>query len=179
MQIISRVTLLIAVAFLVMFASCDQTQAPANSPEPAASEAPKNPLVGVWSVTERASAGESAEPAAQGSVYIFTDGYYSIVEVPGKDPRQNSATSWEPTDAEKVAQHETLIVNTGTYSLDGDTVTFKPMVAKIPEFVGGEAVSKFKVEGGELTLESQSLKDSGGKSPEGFTTGTTKLKRLE
>lgn len=174
-----RLICIAALALLLTVASCDQSQAPTEPTTPAEPAAQKNPLVGVWSVTERSEGGEgSTFSPAQPGLFIFTDGYYSAVHVVSNEARANSKKSFEPTDEEKVAQYNSIIVNTGTYSVDGDVITYKPMVAKSPEFVGGESKSKFKVEGDVLTIEVQSVTAASGGSPSDVS-GSIKLKRLE
>lgn len=173
----NRFKILILLSLLILISSCDQSLTPEKPTEQAA---PKNPLVGVWSVTERTTGGEEPEtisPARPG-LYIFTEGHYSAVYVPGKDARKSSAKSFEPTDEEKVAQHDSLIVNTGTYSVEGDVITFKPIVAKIPEFMGGEAKSRFEIKDEVLTLEILSVRSADG-SELANAGGKTKLKKIE
>jgi hypothetical protein len=91
------------------------------------------------------------EPSQPG-LYIFADGHYSAVYAPGTDPRIKSEVSFQPTQEETVAQYETIIVNTGTYEISGSMVTFRPIIAKSPGFVGGHQTSTFRVDGDTLVL---------------------------
>ena len=67
-----------------------------------------------------------------------------------------------------VAQYETIIVNTGTYEISGSTVTFRPIIAKSPGFVGGHQMSTFRVDGDTLVLTASMLVSVDGVSPSDF-----------
>ena len=100
--------------------------------------------------------GPTIDPAQPG-LFIFTDRYYSAVYSLGAEPRPLSAAGFTPTPEEKVAQYDTIIVNTGTYEASGSTITFRPMVAKSPEFIGGHSTMDFQINGDVLTLTVQSV----------------------
>ena len=164
----------VALVVLVITASCGQAPAPA---EPTA---PANPLHGVWSMTTMTPGGGGAtiDPSQPG-LFIFTEGYYSAVYSPGADPRPLSAAGFNPTSEEKVAQYDTIIVNTGTYEASGSTITFRPMVAKSPEFIGGHSIMDYQINGDTLTLSVTSTVDADGVSPpDGFEPSMT-LRRLQ
>ncbi len=137
---------------LVTAASCGQAPAPV---EPSA---PVNPLLGAWSMTTMTPAGgEATIDPSQPGLFIFTEGHYSAVYSLGADPRPLSAVEFTPTAEEKTAQYDTIIVNTGTYEASDTTITFRPMVAKSPEFIGGHTTMDFQITGDVLTLTVQSL----------------------
>ncbi len=140
---------------------------------------PANELVGVWSLTavDPGDGSPVIEPSQPG-LYIFADGYYSAVYAPGTDLRINSEVSFQPTPEEMVAQYETIIVNTGTYEISGSTVTFRPVIAKSPAFVGGHQMSTFRVEGNTLLLTQDMLVSVDGVSPPDFA-GSLTLVRVE
>ena len=164
----------VALVVLVITASCGQAPAPA---EPTA---PANPLHGVWSMTTMTPGGGGAtiDPSQPG-LFIFTEGYYSAVYLPGADPRPLSAAGFNPTSEEKVAQYDTIIVNTGTYEASGSTITFRPMVAKSPGFIGGHSTMDYQINGDTLTLSVTSTVAADGASPpDGFETSMT-LRRLQ
>lgn len=140
---------------------------------------PANELVGVWSLTAvDPGDGSSLIQPSQPGLYIFADRYYSAVFAPGADPRIKSAISFQPTTEEMVAQYETIIVNAGTYEISGSTVTFRPVIAKSPGFVGGYQVSTFRVEGDTLVLVADTLVSVDGVSPPDFG-GSLTLVRVE
>ncbi len=142
----------IGVGCLAVLAGCQATPA-SDAPAAAANE-----LVGVWSVVA-VDPGDGAaiiSPSQPGQ-YIFAAGHYSAVFAPGAEPRVKSAQSFQPTSDEMVAQYTSIIVNAGTYEISGSTVTFRPMIAKSPGFVGGYQTSGFRVSGDTLVLTDQAV----------------------
>ena len=83
-----------------------------------------------------------------------------------------------PTPEEMVAQYESIIVNTGTYEITGSTVTFRPVIAKSPGFVGGQATAELQITGDALTLTFQSIVSADGTSPPRVERSMT-LRRVE
>ena len=141
--------------------------------------APTNPLHGVWSMTAITDDdGAMIEPSQPG-LFIFTEGYYSAVYSLGADLRMLSATAFVPTTDEMLAQYQTIIVNTGTYDVTGSTITYRPRVAKSPEFVGGHSTMDYVIEGDVLTLSTTSVVSVDGVSPPEGIAGTIRLRRLE
>ena len=150
-----RLRNLFAVVTLLGIVACNQ----APSSEPA------SPLHGVWSMTASDPGdGTAVIDPSQPGIYIFAEGYYSGVYAPLAELRVPSEVPFQPTSEEMVAQHESIIVNTGTYETVGSTVTFRPIIAKSPGFVGGSSTSTFTVEGNTLTLESLTVESSDGVS---------------
>ena len=158
---------------ILLTVSCQQTP----SSEPAA---PSNDLVGVWSLTavDPGDGSPLIDPSQPG-LYIFKAGYYSAVFAPGTEPRIKSEVSFQPTPEEMVAQYESIIVNTGTYEIDGSTVTFRPIIAKSPGFVGGYQTSTFRVDGDTLVLSDDTLVSVDGSSPGDFVGDSLTLVRVE
>ena len=157
---------------LIATVSCDQ----APPPDPAA---PANPLQGVWSLTTSDPGdGSTAIDPSQPGLYIFAEGYYSAVYAPGAAPRMPSEITFQPTPEEMVAQHESIIVNTGTYEISGSIVTFRPIIAKSPGFVGGQATSEFRIDGDALTLTGRTVVGADGTSAPNVT-GSLTLRRVE
>ncbi len=146
---------------LIITLACGQ----APPPPPPAPVAPVNPLQGVWSQTAvDPGDGSPVIDPAQPGLYIFVEGYYSAVFATGADPRVPAEIAFQPTPEEMVAQHESIIVNTGTYEISGSTVTFRPIIAKSPGFVGGESMAGFQIDGDELTLTTQTVVAADGTS---------------
>ncbi len=165
----------VALVVLMNIASCGQAQ---DQAEPTV---PTNLLHGVWSMTAMTPGGGGAtiDPSQPG-LFIFTEGYYSAVRSLGADPRPLSATGFNATSEEKVAQYDTIIVNTGTYEASGSTITFRPMVAKSPEFVGGHSTTDFQINGDVLTLTVQSVVAADGvSSPPDELAPSMTLRRIE
>ncbi len=172
MQLRSRVVpAAIALVTLVTIASCGQAPAPAE---------PANPLDGVWSMSAMTpGAGGATIDPSQPGLFIFTEGHYSAVYSLGAEPRPLAAAGFNPTSEEKVAQYDTIIVNTGSYEVSGSTITFRPMVAKSPEFVGGQSTMDFQIDGDVLTLTQQSVVAADGVSTPDTPGSSMMLRRIE
>lgn len=154
---------------LVVTAACGQAAEPAPS---------TNPLHGVWSVTAvDPGDGSPVISPSQPGLYIFAEGYYSAVYAPRAEPRVPSAIAFQPTLEERAAQHETIIVNTGTYEVSGSTITYRPIIAKSPAFVGGHATAEFTIDGDTLTLLEKTVVDAAGTSAPNVG-GALTLRRL-
>jgi len=146
----------------------------------------KPPVEGVWKVAEvqvigGANPGTNSSP--QPSLYIFTRGHYSIMSVNGDQPRtatpgQGRGRGQAPlTDADKIALYDhwsPFTANSGTYTITGNTLMTKALVAKNQGVMDGAPQAReFKIEGGTLWLIAK---------PAAGQTGAetrTKLTRLE
>ncbi|HYS27604.1 MAG TPA: hypothetical protein VEP46_18470 [Vicinamibacterales bacterium] len=103
--------------------------------------APGNPLVGAWKV-------DSAQPG----LYVFARQHYSFARVQG-EPLPEYPSNDKATDAQKVAVFNTLYLNTGTYTVTGNTLATKAMVAKSKFAIGGAGNQyEFAIAGNSLTL---------------------------
>jgi len=142
--------------------------------------APVHPLHGVWSTIKMTAGGggETTDPTQPG-LFIFTADHYSAVYSLGGDPRPRAATSFNATSEEKIAQYDTIIVNTGSYDISGSTITFRPMIAKSPEFVGGQATMDFQIDGDVLTLTQRSVVAADGVSAPNAPGSSMTLRRIE
>ena len=141
--------------------------------------APANPLQGVWSLTVSDNGdGSPVIDPSQPGLYIFVEGYYSAVYAPGAETRVPAEITFQPTPEEMVAQHESIIVNTGTYEISGSTVTFRPIIAKSPGFVGGHGTAEFRVVDDMLTLMWQGTVGEDGTSVVN-SGGSLTLRRVE
>lgn len=159
---------------LLTIVACSQAPTPV---EPAA---PVNPLHGVWSVSAMTPGdGAPTIDPSQPGLFIFTEGHYSAVYSLGEEQRPKSATAFNPTSEEKVAQYDTIIVNTGTYDVSGSTMTFRPLVAKSPEFIGGQSTMDFQISGDVLTLTLQSVVAADGVSAPDASGSSMTLRRVE
>jgi len=150
---------MLKVSFFVMMAlvamtSCQQTIPGARSP-----------IEGVWEVVELkivGPEGETTNPAPQPNLYFFSLRHYSMVWIPGSEPRKASARTWFPTDDEKIRNFDTIIVNSGTYELTDTTLVTHPTVAKTPEYVGGRSVYTYRVEADTLWMTMVDIYSSDG-----------------
>ena len=110
-------------------------------------------VIGAWQVTEirRQNVDGSVTDEPFPNLFIFTSRHYSMVWVLG--PSQPFAERWRPTDAEKIDRFDSMIVNAGTYEIDGVTLTAHPMVARIPDFIGGKLICEFSVDKDTMRLK--------------------------
>ncbi len=112
-----------------------------------------NTINGVWRVAKidrehSSSVNESPEP----SQIIFTNSHYSIVWTSADEGIRAFETRWEPTDQEKLQRYGEIVVNTGTYSIDGSRLRIVPVVARVPEFMGGYIDYEVSWDGANLVL---------------------------
>jgi hypothetical protein len=64
------------------------------------------------------------------------------------------------TDSSKLNRANQSIINTGTYTLEGDILKTRAMFAQNPMFVGGEATFRCRMSGDTLFLEGLSVNSS-------------------
>lgn len=105
-------------------------------------------VVGVWQVKEIArqdSSGQIADKPLP-SIIIFTPRHYSMVWVFGAELPRSFAERWSPTDAEKIERFNSLVVNSGTYEIEGNTLIAHPVIARIPDFMGGKLICEYHIE---------------------------------
>jgi hypothetical protein len=101
-----------------------------------------NPLIGAWKV-------ESAQPG----LYVFTKQHYSFARIQGEKPLPDYPSNDKATDADKVAVFNALYLNTGTYTVTGNMLATKAMVAKSKFAIGGAGNQyEFTISGNSLTL---------------------------
>jgi hypothetical protein len=124
-----------------------------------------NPLVGVW----RVDAGQAAA-----GMYIFTSTHYSMVAATTDRPDMSDAS--KATADELRAMWGPMLANAGAYEIEGDLLTIRPIVAKIPVVMkpGAYEVYRFRVEGSTLSLTQ--VRNVKGPVERG---STTKLVRVE
>lgn len=110
-------------------------------------EAGPSQLKGVWRITEIESLGGSApvnrDPLP--SLVIFTAHHYSMVWLPGTEAQRAFAKRWHPTDTEKIARYDAFVTNTGTYDAVDTILTMHPIVARVPEFMGGKLIHSYSL----------------------------------
>ena len=145
---------------------------------PALAQAP-NPLEGVWTrvgVTVVTDQGPHTNTNLQSSLYIFTREFFSVMYVNGSEPRplRGPRGKSQLSPAEKIAEYAPFVAYSGTYEIDGSTITFRPLVALNPSFMaGGFRTDELAIDGSALWLIMKPL--GGGPIKE----IRTKLVRLE
>ena len=110
-------------------------------------------IEGVWQVS-RIDRDFRANPILnpQPSMFIFTEKHYSIVVTFTNTAMRAYSKRWVPTDEEKIKRFSEVVVNTGTYTLEGSELKTYPMAARDPEFIGGVAVYGVNWSDGDLVL---------------------------
>ena len=105
------------------------------------------PLVGAWRVAEIVSPSGEKNSNPQPTIYIFARRHYSHVSVTSAKLRPNY-TGPNVTDAQRIEMWQPFSATAGTYDLDANEFTIRPMVAKNPGFMNPESFTTF-----ELTTE--------------------------
>jgi len=127
------------------------------SPPVKAEEPTANPFKGVWRVELSEAILPDGEVArareVHESIVIFTDGYYTMNMAGGEEPSPHPATPLRPTDEEKLARFNTLLINGGPYDFDSENLYIHPTFALIPDYVGGEGTFRYSRQGDQLILE--------------------------
>jgi Lipocalin-like domain len=117
------------------------------------SEAARTPLMGAWRVTEIANANVPAITNPQPGLYVFSRQHYSFVRINGDRPLPDYPSNDKATDAQKVAVFNALYLNSGTYTVTGNRLATKAMVAKSAFAIGGEGNQyEFTMTGNNLVL---------------------------
>jgi hypothetical protein len=111
-------------------------------------------VVGVWQIKEVATQrGGLITDKPLSSVFIFTPRHYSMVWVFSAETQGSFAERWNPTDAEKIERFNSLVVNSGTYEIDGNTLIAHPVIARIPDFMGGKLICEYHIENDMMRLK--------------------------
>jgi hypothetical protein len=171
------------VAALAVFVSVQSVVAQAKKVVPSKVEAQvkgvtQGTLQGAWKVTEFSTSISSASKittTAQPGIFIFTKKHYSIMYLSTDKPRPEIPLK-NPTDAQKVATWEPLSANSGSYEINGTTLTTHPMIAKNPAVMkpGAFVTYDFKIQGNTLLLTPKESNTVPGGNPPTFN-----LLRLE
>ena len=112
-------------------------------------------IVGVWQIKEITNQ-DVSEPLVNDSLpslFIFTPHHYSMVWVQSEEPQRAFVECWKPTDIEKIKRYDSIVVNSGTYEIKESYLTAYPIVARVPEFMGGRLICEFQVEEDTLKLK--------------------------
>jgi len=131
--------------------------APGGAPPSAPPQQPTaaTPLEGAWRVVEMRQEYPDGRPQplhARESFFLFAGGSYSMAWAYGEGVSPLYAERWKPTTEEKLARFGSMLVNSGTFEVDGDRMVAHPRFALAPELVGGEARFRFSVAGDTLRL---------------------------
>ncbi len=166
------VTLLL-VLFSIALVGC-ATPETADETADVAEAAPaleQSPLEGAWEVVQASSGDLESD---QVGLYIFHGDYYSILHIWNDGPRP----LYEGEEQRNNVDHQKLLAivdpvegNSGKYLVDGATLTFTPLVAISPNFMGGlSRTYSFSISGDELTLNGGSIEGLAGSTEPNLTT---------
>src|SRR3990172_7152523 len=106
-------------------------------------------MQGVWREAEIAVTGANASTVQnpQPSLYIFTPTHYAMLGTFGENARA-LYKAFDSTNEEKIAAYDSFWGNAGAYELAGDTVTIRPIIARVPNFMtGGFSRYQFRLDG--------------------------------
>ena len=110
-------------------------------------------VVGVWQIKQVATqSGALITDKPLPGLFIFTPNHYSMLWVLSTKT-EPFAERWNPTDDEKIKRFNSLIINSGTYEIKDSTLTTYPVVARIPELMGGEQLCEYRLESDTMWLK--------------------------
>ena len=113
-----------------------------------------SPVMGAWKVTEIHNPGSAPLTNPQAGLYVFTNKHYSAIRLNGTRPLPDYPNNDVATDAQKVQAFNTVYMNTGAYTISGNTLTTMPQVAKsgFAMAPGRKTEYTFSISGDTLTL---------------------------
>ena len=120
---------------------------------------------GAWTLTRIDITGESGNLVVENppsGLYLFTRGHYSMVWSLRRTPRPASAQHWHATDEERQSHVAGFIVNSGTFELTDTLLTVHPIVARTPEYMGGQGLLRYELSGDTLRLTALEFRSSAG-----------------
>ena len=115
-----------------------------------------SPLEGAWkldSAVTFAPDGSNYNKHFQESFLLFSDRYYSMNWAYGDKTADFYKKRFQPTDTEKLARYNSLLVNAGTYTLTDTTLSIHPVFALVPEFSSGFGKFNYILSGDTLLLD--------------------------
>ena len=114
----------------------------------------KNPVMGAWKVTEYTNPNQPTITSPQPGLYIFSEKYYSAVRIQGTKPLPAYPSNDKATQADKAQVFDSLYLNTGAYSVSGNTLTTMPQLTKSAFAMapGRKTEYTFTISGNTLTL---------------------------
>lgn len=134
-------------------------------------DAKDNPLIGSWKVDQIQYIYKDTtvvvEHVSQGRLTITTNRYH-IIYNPWVNPRIPFEVLSKPTDVEIKNAFQTLVFNTGTYTLSDSLFVTTSDIAKVPGFEGGKQYYSVEVDGGQLQLIMKDETYPNGEKPEWY-----------
>ena len=115
-------------------------------------------LDGVWHVVavEVTGSGATVHNQPQPSLVIFSGEHYSWSRVTTTSPRARFVAE-APTETERVAAYDSVLFQSGKYTVSDSTLTVWPIVARSPNFTAGSSESyRYRLSGDTLWLDQRS-----------------------
>jgi len=116
--------------------SCQPQQAANDEASSSTADEPEAPtIVGAWEITSSTDAdGEDNSPYR--SLIIYADSFYSVEIATEERPSWPEIPDGEETPDEHILNaYNGLISNSGTYTIEGDSIIYEVTVAKYPNFM--------------------------------------------
>jgi len=114
----------------------------------------ESPVQGAWITSGVTFPDGTARSSPQPGLFIFTSTHYSMMYVPGDEPRADLGE--EPTDAEAAAAYRRFVANSGRYEVSGTEITTRAFVAKYPNLMHAwpdyTTTYSFAVDGDQMQL---------------------------
>jgi hypothetical protein len=114
----------------------------------------RNPLMGAWKVSEVQNPNQPPLTNPQPGLYVFSEKHYSAIRIQGTKPLPAYPSNDKATAADKAQVFDSLYMNTGAYTINGNTLITMPQVAKSAFAMapGRKTEYTFTVSGNTLTL---------------------------
>ena len=130
------------------------------------------PLTGTWSLTEVKTTGPNGRTISNATgLLIFTGNHYSRMYIASDQPRKAIEDQAKATAAELLASWGPFVAASGTYDISGNTLNFRPTIAKNPQVMEPGVVDafSFKLEGKTLILSGVPNPNGTVRNPGAFT----------
>ncbi len=110
---------------------------------------------GVWQIYDIRSknSSDSTTNKIPASLFIFAPHHYSMTWDINKNSHNTFAEHWNPTDTEKIERYNSFVINSGTYEITDSNITMYPIVARVPEFMGGMLLCEYRISEDTLFLQ--------------------------
>lgn len=112
-------------------------------------------LAGAWLITETITMTADStivNKNPQPGLYLFTDRHFSLMLIPGEEPR--AVFDEDASPEERCEAFENFVADAGSYEATGSTLTMHNIIAKNPRAMNGGAGGPYRYElsGDSLTL---------------------------
>lgn len=138
----------------------------------------ENPLLGSWAINEvqwiSADTSVTRTPVQKG-IFLVTPNRYSICWTALEKRRTPFNNLSTPTEEEILQGFQSVVFNTGSYSLSENTLMTEAHMAKVPGFEGGLQYYDYKIIDDQMTLTLFDETYPDGKKPQWFGNWRTRF----